>query len=105
MQVIETIIAKSNDYDSDNLSELISIGLSDNWSQVRFAASSAARNLLLKKRYNESLLIPKICFNRHHMADGVKNYNQETWRIIFAGDQGKQILCKYASEVCNFYET
>ncbi len=41
MQVIEALITKSKEipYDSEILSELISLGLQDNWSQVRFAAS------------------------------------------------------------------
>jgi hypothetical protein len=38
------------------------------------------------------------------MADGVKNYNQETWRIII-GEQGKSMLCKYAQDVHTFYMT
>ncbi len=57
------------------------------------------------QKYNESLLVSRICFNRHHMADGVKNFNQETWKLLFTGDKGKELLCKYANDVCKFYET
>lgn len=40
------------------------------------------------------------------MADGVKIFNQETWKLVISsGDQGKQTLCLYASDVTEFYIT
>ena len=64
--------------------------MEDNWSQVRFAAAQATRRVydIVKtdngeeRRYEiDQLLIPRICFNRHYMADGIRNYNQETWKL------------------------
>lgn len=43
-----------------------------------------------------------MCLNRYYVAEGVKIYSLETWKQVF-GDQGRQIICKYAKEVCNFY--
>ena len=43
-----------------------------------------------------------MCLNRYYVAEGVKIYSNETWRLVH-GDQGRQIVCKYAEEVCNFY--
>jgi len=37
------------------------------------------------------------------MADGVKIFNQDTWKMLLQGDQGKQFLCDNASEVMGFY--
>ena len=62
-------------------------GLSDNWSQVRLSASKATDNFLQsldaesKKRFYPALL-PCICLNRYYVAEGVKLYNQQTWKTI-----------------------
>merc|ERR1719329_255377 len=40
--------------------------------------------------------------NRYYVAEGVKIYSNETWKLIH-GDQGKQILIKYVKEVCEYY--
>ena len=45
-----------------------------------------------------------MCLNRYYVAEGVKIYSQETWKLIF-GDNGKQLVSKYASEVTKFYVT
>ena len=45
-----------------------------------------------------------MCLNRYYVAEGVKIYSQETWKIVF-GDQGKETVAKYAKEVCQFYIT
>jgi hypothetical protein len=54
-------------------------------------------------RETEAILVPRVCFNRHHMADGVKQYNIETWRSLYTGDTGKEKLCELAQEVTDFY--
>ena len=43
-----------------------------------------------------------MCLNRYYVAEGVKLYSQETWKIVF-GDQGRQTVAKYAKEVSEFY--
>ena len=43
-----------------------------------------------------------MCMNRYYVAEGVKIYSNETWKIVH-GNNGRQIICKYAEEVCTFY--
>eukprot|EP00798_Chlamydomonas_sp_ICE-L_P032290 gene32290-16856_t len=73
--------------------ERLADGLSDNWSQVRFAASVATRAFMLgvpeaSRQIFLPLLLPPMCLNRYHQADGVRNYSQETWRLTM-GETGK----------------
>ncbi len=88
-------------------SEVITIGLGDNWSQVRFAASVANRTLLgslceadREERY--LLLLPRMCLNRHYLAEGVKLYSQETWRM-FLGANGVEAVTRYIESVVDYY--
>mmetsp|Transcript_21132 Transcript_21132/g.39038 ORF Transcript_21132/g.39038 Transcript_21132/m.39038 type:complete len:610 (+) Transcript_21132:94-1923(+) len=81
-------------------------GLGDNWSQVRLAASTAARYFIEKmgartEEY-DSLLVPRICLNRYYVAEGVKLYNQATWKE-YVGDQGKQKVALHAGETVKYY--
>lgn len=72
-------------------------GLADNWSQVRLAASVAARNFLLSLPNHDTRqlfypqLLPRLCLNRYYVADGVRIYSQETWRQV-AGASGKDLV-------------
>jgi hypothetical protein len=43
-----------------------------------------------------------MCLNRYYVAAGVRIYSNETWVEIFGG-KGKEILCRYASEISAFY--
>lgn len=82
-------------------------GLSDNWSQVRMAASVATREFFQdvseedRDRYY-SLLLPPMCLNRYYLAEGVRLFNQETWKQV-VGEQGKCLVGKYLSEIVTFY--
>ncbi|TRY75172.1 hypothetical protein TCAL_14582 [Tigriopus californicus] len=87
----------------------IAIGLADNWSQVRLAASVACRELFLsisddeaKKEAFYPILLPRLCLNRYYMAEGVKLYNQQTWKLT-VGDQGRVLVEKHIQEVINYY--
>ena len=55
----------------------------------------------LKERYN-NVLVPRMCLNRYYVAEGVRVYSIETWRKVF-GDQGKQIVSKYADDISAYY--
>ena len=87
----------------------MSQGLSDNWSQVRYASSLCARSFYLaagddkevQDKYNGQL-VPKMCLNRYYVAEGVRVYSIDTWRQVF-GEEGKEVVCKYADEVSKFY--
>ncbi|CAM9293315.1 unnamed protein product [Phaeothamnion confervicola] len=94
---------------ADAFATAIGIGLQDNWSQVRFAASVACRALLTALRddteWRESyypLLLPRMCLNRYYMAEGVKLYSQETWRIFMA-DKGRLQVAVHAASVADYY--
>jgi len=88
------------------LTGLSAKGMADNWSQVRMAASVTARALLeaLGQHADEhlALLLPPLCLNRYYMAEGVRIYNQETWKKL-AGHRGKQLVEKYAAETVAYY--
>jgi len=93
----------------DDLLPIISKGLADNWSQVRYAASQAVRSFYviakeddeLREKYDD-MLVPRMCLNRYYVAEGVKIYSNETWKFVH-GEKGKEILCKHAEAVCKFY--
>jgi len=72
----------------------LSIALADNWSQVRMAACTLCRTLFVTlKASNLPLqsyfpkLLPRMCLNRFYLAQGVKLYSQDTWRIVL-GENG-----------------
>lgn len=90
--------------------------LADNWSQVRMAASVLCRTLLLQvvassddaililTTYIYPQLLPRMCLNRFYLAQGVKLYSQETWKILFGGDnKGPQMVAQYAGAVSRYY--
>lgn len=83
-------------------------GMSDNWSQVRLAASIATRQFLLSFSNEEDRevfypeLLPKMCLNRYYLADGVRLYSQETWRLV-ADTHGRNLVQKYIKDVVEFY--
>ena len=89
------------------LAEHLRDGLSDNWSQVRLAASVATRDFFkdLSKDDKEKyfpLLLPPMCLNRYYLAEGVRLYNQETWKMV-VGQIGKELVEKHISAVVEFY--
>jgi len=93
--------------DVDAISCAVCRGLEDNWSQVRFAASVATRNLLLGLVAEErqsllSSLLPRMCLNRYYLAEGVKLYSQETWRLVF-NDQGPVFVASEIKSVVDYY--
>lgn len=53
-----------------------------------------------------SLSAPTPCIltllSRYYLADGVKLYSQETWRM-FMGEAGREMVGKYAQDVTDYY--
>jgi len=92
---------------ANRLADHLRVGLADNWSQVRLAASVATRQFFQdfdtndKKLYFKTLL-PPMCMNRYYLAEGVKLYNQESWRLIL-GDQGRANVALFINEIVDFY--
>lgn len=93
----------------EKLVPLIQSGLSDNWSQVRYASSLCCRSFYaavaddntLQELYN-GMLVPRMCLNRYYVAEGVRVYSNDTWKHVF-GEKGKKMVCQYADQVADFY--
>lgn len=60
------------------------------------------------------ILLPRMCLNRFYLAQGVKLYSQDTWRIIFSaaagatetaprGGGGVGAVARCAAPVCRYY--
>lgn len=92
---------------ASELAKQLADGLSDNWSQVRFAASVGTRAFMeaLGAGVREEqfpILLPGMCLNRYYVAEGVRIYSQETWRLVM-GDQGRKWTAKFAPQVVTYY--
>ena len=89
-----------------DISSKIGFGLSDNWSQVRYAASVAVRKFVLATPNHKDvilpLVLPQMCLNRYYVAEGVRLYSQETWRIA-VGVNGREWVAKCITTVVSYY--
>lgn len=88
-------------------------GLADNWSQVRMAASVLNRVFLktiketcqfsndnLKQLY--PVLIPRMCLNRFYLAQGVKLYSHQTWKLVFP-ESGIEVVAQSIAPIVRYY--
>ena len=109
----------SNKIDEE-LSSIIAEGLSDNWSQVRYASSHAARNFFAMipdpeeetadvSKFNNPLktkyfpvLLPPMCINRYYVAAGVRVYSLESWKLL-VGTNGRHFVAQYMEYVSAFF--
>lgn len=106
--------------------KVLMTALSDNWSQVRMAGSVLCRVFLVAMlEYADAnsdkmedrevwltsvypQLLPRMCLNRFYLAQGVKLYSHETWKILFdkykkhAGS-GLENVAMNAGAVCRYY--
>jgi len=86
---------------------ILSRGLRDNWSQVRYASSVAVRMLISNPCFDldaaATALVPYMCLNRHYVAEGVRLYSQETWRLMVPPTGGAPILMSVLQEVVDAY--
>lgn len=95
---------------SSQFAQKIANGLADNWSQVRLAASMTCRSFFehinneVERQEHFPILLPAMCLNRYYMAEGVKIYNQETWKRV-VGDQGRDLVAKYIEDIIKYYVT
>ena len=107
--------------------KILKVTLADNWSQVRMAASVLCRvfyvTLLDYAERHPSiisqadtwltstypLLLPRMCLNRFYLAQGVKLYSHDTWRIIFERSEqygcmgGVESVALNAAPICRYY--
>jgi hypothetical protein len=93
--------------------QILKAGLADNWSQVRMAASVLNRVLwtVLKDqcKFSEEnlellypILVPRMCLNRFYLAQGVKLYSHQTWKIIFPSN-GVAVVAQSIAPVVRYY--
>lgn len=73
-------------------------------SQVRLASSVAARQFLVGLPSEEArqqfypTLLPPLCLNRYYVAEGVRIYNQQTWKEV-THTAGKQLVEQHIQPV------
>eukprot|EP00884_Botryococcus_braunii_P015994 jgi/Botrbrau1/3078/Bobra.0070s0065.1 len=89
-----------------DVAEHLQDGLSENWSQVRYAACVAVRAFMealgpSKEQYYP-VLLPHLCFNRYDIAEGVRSYSNQTWQLIM-GNAGREWVARYIIEVVEYY--
>lgn len=48
------------------------------------------------------LILPQMCLNRYYVAEGVRVYSQETWRIV-VGEHGRSLVAQFAPFFADFY--
>eukprot|EP00126_Sphaerothecum_destruens_P002627 Sdes_comp16053_c0_seq1m5258 len=94
---------------AQNLVPCLGDGMSDNWSQVRLAASISNRKFLQKLDENQrrvyyGVLIPRMCLNRYYVAEGVRIYCQESWKM-FMQDRGRTMIAEYINETVAYYSS
>lgn len=95
-------------YFGHQVAKQLGIGMGDNWSQVRLASSEGARKFLLSFKTDEEKeeffpeLLPCLCLNRYYIADGVRIYSQESWKLI-AKTEGRDLVKKYISYFVDYY--
>lgn len=93
--------------------KILKAGLADNWSQVRMAASVLNRVFWstlqetcqfptsnLEKLY--PVLVPRMCLNRFYLAQGVKLYSHQTWKMVFPNN-GAQAVAQTIAPVVRYY--
>lgn len=120
MLVLEQWIVSAAAADSDDaihpalvktVTAVLKEGLADNWSQVRMAASVLCRVFFLKylnvhppadPQAMHAVLIPRMCFNRFYLAQGVKLYSHDSWRQVFQ-DTGLQLVTQNVGPICRYY--
>jgi hypothetical protein len=107
--------------------DVLKTALGDNWSQVRMAGSVLCRVFFVamldyaehfpdemmanRETWLMSLypvLLPRMCLNRFYLAQGVKLYSHETWRILFEkykdyAGLGLENVAMNAGAVCRYY--
>lgn len=90
----------------EQLVHKVADGMLDDWSQVAHAAAAAARAFMTRSRaFHDKffpLILPVLCFSRHNVAEGVKKFSQETWRIV-VDTRGRALVSKHIDDVVQFY--
>lgn len=87
--------------------KVLANGIKDNWSQVRYAASVAARAFNDKAGDEKEKFYPQLlglmCLNRHYVAEGVRLFSQDTWRRVCGPLGGARLLVAHFDSVLDAY--
>ncbi|KAL6754523.1 armadillo-type protein [Haematococcus lacustris] len=76
--------------------------------QVRYAAAVAARSVLLCLGSDEARepllrhLLPPLCLNRYYPAEGVREFSQASWQIVFR-TLGRAAVARHIDAVVPYY--
>eukprot|EP00775_Hariotina_reticulata_P005826 gene5826-6067_t len=85
-----------------DLAECLADGMTDNWSQVRYAACVATRNFMRCVGEDGERFLPTLtgpmCLNRYYVAEGVRRFAQDTWRQVM-GTSGPTQVAKHINQV------
>lgn len=89
------------------LNNTINISLADNWSQVRMAGSVVCRTLFItvlpeQRSQFYPKLLPRMCLNRFYLAQGVKLYSHDTWKLVL-GDEGLMQVAQNIGPIVRYY--
>lgn len=93
---------------TDLICSCIAAGLSDDFSQVRFPATFAAKFFLIaiddddRERYVWELLLPRLCLNRYYPADGVKSASMDAWSAATKG-RGRELVTRHIKATFEHY--
>lgn len=109
LKTIEIAVPRVVDASSERVDarcrDVLETALADNWSQVRMAACTLCRTLLTRVE-DPSLyypaLLPRMCLNRFYLAQGVRLYSQETWKLVL-GEDGPRAVANHAGAVVRYY--
>mmetsp|Transcript_2791 Transcript_2791/g.6110 ORF Transcript_2791/g.6110 Transcript_2791/m.6110 type:complete len:845 (+) Transcript_2791:164-2698(+) len=93
--------------------KVLKASLGDNWSQVRMAGSVLNRvfwtTLRETCRFPEEnlqllypVLVPRMCLNRFYLAQGVKLYSHQTWKLVFP-ENGVQVVAETIAPIVRYY--
>ncbi|KAG7367216.1 heat repeat-containing protein [Nitzschia inconspicua] len=93
--------------------KILKAGLADNWSQVRMAAS--VLNRVFWSTLQETchfptenlqllypVLVPRMCLNRFYLAQGVKLYSHQTWKLVFP-ENGVEVVAQSIASIVRYY--
>lgn len=92
---------------------ILKASLGDNWSQVRMAGSvlnrvfwSTLRETCHFPTENLQLLypilVPRMCLNRFYLAQGVKLYSHQTWKLVFP-ENGVEVVADTIAPIVRYY--
>lgn len=116
MAVLEQAVIAATEHDDvlqgplrKTIKSVVKTGLADNWSQVRMAASVLCRVFLVTLQAQGDnmddifpVLLPRMCLNRFYMAQGVRLYSLETWKLVFP-TQGLELVVQFLPAVVRYY--